>query len=111
MVLGAPLLLVLVIPRLEKRAFRSARLNNPTAQSTQRFRLSSEGIRFSGNLFETFLRWEAITAARETEEFLFFYFAKDGAYFLPKRALDEEQLAGVRQMVNEAVGLEQRFRR
>ena len=96
-VLGTPLIWLLNI--------RSALKSNPSASGPQTYQLSEEGVRFSGGLYQTELKWGAITEVVETRDDFLFLTSKRSGYFLPKRALNgPEEVDGVREIVRRGAG-------
>ena len=77
----------------------------PDAQGSHRWVINGEGIRITGALSNTEIKWEAIIKVRESKSDLFFYSATRFARFLPKRVLTDEQQKGhLRRLLTERLG-------
>ena len=77
----------------------------PSAHGAHVWAIGKEGIRISGALSNTDIKWEAITKVRESKDDFFFYQAPRFARFLPKRILTgEQQVVDLRRLITEEVG-------
>ena len=77
----------------------------PDAQGSHRWVINGEGIRITGALSNTEIKWEAIIRVRESKSDFFFYSATRFARFLPKRVFtDEQQKDDLRRLLTEKLG-------
>jgi hypothetical protein len=74
-----------------RRIFRAHLRSSPSAQSVQVFNFAEDGIRMTGALHNLEIKWDAIVKALESRHDFFLYFAKNSAYFLPKRAFESAE--------------------
>jgi hypothetical protein len=77
----------------------------PSAHGPHIWAIGREGIRISGELSNTEIKWEAVIKARESANDFFFYLAPRFARFLPKRTLSgEQQVADLKHLISETLG-------
>ena len=102
---GAFAAVVLVgLPLLQLRASFKHRTIHGPPHTFHGLELNADGVRAYCDHTSTDLKWVAIHKARETREFFLVYHARDCACYLPKRALDGEQIAQVRQILTTHLG-------
>ena len=75
----------------------------PDAHHPYTWTLDAESIGITCALSRSEIKWAAILKVRESSTDIFFYQAPKFARFLPKRVLNKERLAGVRQLVTQVV--------
>ena len=104
---GVILLLVtlalVVVPRLLRRQVRRQFARTPSLREPQSFRFTDSSLQMGNALATTELRWDAITEAAETSDFLFVYYAPKRAYYIPKRVIGN-RLDDVRQFLRTRLG-------
>ena len=77
----------------------------PSARGAHVWQVGNEGIRISGALNNTEMKWPAVVKVRESTKDFFFYEAPRFARFLPKRVLaNEQQIVELRRLINEKLG-------
>ena len=77
----------------------------PDAQGSHRWVINDEGIKITGALSNTEIKYEAIIKVRESKSDLFFYSATRFARFLPKRVItDEQQDHDLRRLLTQKLG-------
>lgn len=85
------ILILLVVPWLERRQVASAHKTTPSLGGEQRCTYDESGIRMSGPMSNVDLQWSAITHVVETADFFLFYFSKNCAHFLPQNVIGSEE--------------------
>ena len=90
-VLGSVALVIglgqLLGPWIQRRRYRRLYAETPGSRGPQVYRFDADGLMMSGSVAAITLGWDAITEADETDELFLFFFNKQGAYYLPKRAV------------------------
>lgn len=71
------------IPTLHYWNIQKKMKTNQTANQTQNYFLSSNGLRNFGDEFDTTIQWPKINKIRKSKAFLFFYISDSDAYFIP----------------------------
>jgi hypothetical protein len=103
LMLAGPLF-VLTLPLLWLLNIRLALRNNAAARGPQTIEVNESGLRFSGGLYQSELKWEAILEVVETRDDFLFYISNRFAYFLPKRAVSSsDELRELRFTLEDAV--------
>ncbi len=77
----------------------SARRKNRLVAGVHVWSMDAEGIRISGPMFDTTIKWQAVRRVVETKRFFLFFFSANAANMLPKRAVPSERFAEVRRLV------------
>jgi hypothetical protein len=85
----------LVSPLIEYLTIAKNLKRSPTMSSLQQYEISEKGLRNHGGGFSTELSWEMISHVRVSGEFVFFFFSKNCAHFLPKSLLSESEIAQI----------------
>jgi len=103
---GVWIIFVMILFRMvQLRTLGRIRKKTPAAQGPHIWRLSDEGIRLTGPLSDSELKWEAIIRAKETKRDFFFFTSKSFALFLPKRVIaSESQMIDLRHLIGEKLG-------
>ena len=100
LLLVAPLgLFLLLAPSVLRLRLKRAYVRDPLIFSEQVFTLSAASIALESAAGQTITRWEAIRETREQPEFYLFFYTRDCAYFLPKRAIPSDQHGEVHEMI------------
>ena len=73
----------------------------PDAHHPYTWELNAEGIRITGAVSSSEIKWAGIIKVRESNTDIFFFQAPKFARFLPKRSLTKDRLAAVRQLVRQ----------
>lgn len=98
-------LLALGATWFQRIRWRRQVVETPLMHGAQVYRFTVDRLECAGNLGHSSLQWEAITEAAETEEFFFFYFVKNRAYFLPKAVVGGPAAeAELRRFVRDRIG-------
>jgi hypothetical protein len=96
----APLLILVALNQLVVRFFARRHVrSSPAAVGPQTIRLHDEGISSQGALYNTDVKWTALLKVVETREFFLFFLGKAHAYYLPKRALQGEDIVPARELI------------
>jgi hypothetical protein len=75
------------------------------AQGTQTYTFDEDGIEVVGNLGSSKFLWAAVIKALEGRDDFFFFLSKSFAYFVPKRAFNNnEQQSSLRGMMIDKLG-------
>jgi hypothetical protein len=74
-------------PRIQRRRYRRLYAETPATRGPQVYRFDADGLMMTGGVAAITLGWNAIVEADETDELFLFFFNKQGAYYLPKRAI------------------------
>jgi hypothetical protein len=77
---------------------------NPPGSRTVTVTMEEERFRSSNHVGAGEVRWPAAKQVVETSDFLLVYVTKGVAHYLPKRAIPDGQLPGVRQLISSQVG-------
>jgi hypothetical protein len=90
---------------LAKRRAKKHFKSSPIMNDDLLFEFSNEGIRSSGNLSSSFLKWEAFTKVVESETDLMFYTANERYLsYVPKRAFgSNDDLHSVKKFLHETL--------
>jgi hypothetical protein len=76
-----------------------------TLTGEQSYEFTRAGLEMFNTGARTSLRWDALLAAAETDEFFLFYFAKRRAYYMPKHAVrDAATLDGLKRLLHQQMG-------
>ena len=78
---------------------RQALRDDRSAMGEQVRELSAAGLRVRGGGFDHMYEWGQLERLSETPEFFIFEFPQNDVHYLPKRALDGEQLDAVRELL------------
>jgi len=70
--------------------------DNPALRGTCEFEFGPDGLVTRTGITESKLGWEAVLEVVETDKFLLFFFSRQCAYFLPKRAIPPDELPVLR---------------
>ena len=77
----------------------------PALNGPQRYEFTADGLAISNAGVQNLVRWSAFVEAAETSEFFLLYYAKNCAYYLPRRIMGtEEQVDAVRRLLRERLG-------
>ena len=96
----------ILLRMVQLRNLGKVRKSTPAAQGEQVWTMGDEGIRITGPLTNSEVKWEAVVKARETKRDFFFYMSKKIALFLPKRVFaNERQMIDLRHLVGEKLGV------
>ncbi len=96
---------VVVLSPIGRRwLLRKSAERDPSLKGLQERRLDGVGYHSKGNDIAFDLPWHGVLRCVETEEFLLFFYFKNWAYYLPKRALSEDQLFAARAIVRDGLG-------
>lgn len=74
-------------PWIQRRRYRRLYAETPGTRGPQVYRFDADGLMMSGGVAAITLGWDAIIEADETDELFLFFFNKQCAYYLPKRAI------------------------
>jgi hypothetical protein len=98
------MLIFVGLPLMQLRmAFKSRTVHGPP-HTFHGLELNDTGIRSYCDHTSSEFHWAAIHKARETAEFFLVYYARECAFYLPKRALDAEQIPKVRELLESHLG-------
>ena len=89
---------------VQLRNLGKVRKRTPAAQGPHTWTLNDEGIRITGPLSDSELKWEAIIKAQETKRDFFFFTSKSLAVFLPKRVIADSQIIDLRHLISKKLG-------
>lgn len=98
------LALWLARPHIGRWQLARHRARNPTLVGTHTFTLSREGVRLETPNASVNIEWSGIVRAQETADLFLLYFARDLAYFIPRRAVREADEAPLRALLAERLG-------
>lgn len=103
---GAWFIFFMILLRMvQLRKTGKIRKSTPAAQGPHIWRLNGEGIRITGELSASELKWEAIIKAQETRRDFFFFTSKSRALFLPKRVFaNNSQIIDLRDLMRNKLG-------
>lgn len=91
---------VILAMQAEARSrLRRGRMADPHALEPYQVELSTEGIRTWCEHIDTRYTWSGMSVLKETPEFLLFIRGLGGGVFLPKRLLQPQDIASIRQQV------------
>jgi hypothetical protein len=93
-----------LIPYSQWRAARKAAKSDPSVQGPQTREIDDVGFRSSGNDVVLELPWKAILRGVETNQFFLFYYSKQLAYYVPKRALGAADAEELRRLMRDNLG-------
>ena len=94
---------VVFIPVLQRRSARKLHERDVSVQGPQERALDATGFHSRGNGVALDVPWHAMARAVETEQFFLFFYNKQCAYYLPKRALAPEQVIKARALTRDAL--------
>jgi hypothetical protein len=104
-ILGGPVFIFVLAPLLHLLNVWQYRRMNPSVNGPQTFRVHDDGLEISGASYDTKLNWEAISRARESDEFFLLFLSTAHAVFIPKRAFPrDEDVAAVREILRTNLG-------
>jgi hypothetical protein len=92
---------VAIIPYTQWRAAKKLPTRDASVQGPQERIVDDTGYHSRGNGVALDIPWHAMARGVETEQFFLFFYNKQCAYYVPKRALGSEERAGVRQLMRE----------
>jgi len=75
------------LPALTRWQLRRTLATSPTLQGTLRRVLNEQGVEAHGTGAATTVAWHAVQRVEETPDFLFLFYSKNCAIYLPKRIL------------------------
>ena len=96
---------IALIPWSQRRAARKLAKRDPSVRGPQKRSVDAAGYHSLGNGVRVEVPWHAMARAVETDRFFLFFYNKQCAYYIPKRALSDPQCAEVRTLM-EAAGTE-----
>jgi hypothetical protein len=103
------LFMAVLMPLLTMFNIYSFRRRNPTI-GTQTWVLAPECFSVSGNLFNTSLKWDAFTKARETRRFFLLFVSPRSVHFVPKSAIvSRKELFAIRALIQQKLGAKARL--
>lgn len=92
--LGLVALLLLTVqlltPRIQRWQLRRAYATTPNLRGPQIYQFSDAGLSITRGAATTRLGWDSFVEVAETDEFFLFFYSKQCAYFVPKRAVGRE---------------------
>ena len=91
-------------PTGRRRLLRKSAERDPSLKGLLERRLDGVGYHSKGNDIAFDLPWHGVLRCVETQEFLLFFYFKNVALYLPKRALSEDQLFAARAIVRDGLG-------
>lgn len=86
-----------ILPFIQFMSIKRNLTSNPSANQTQKYTLSDQGLRNFGSGVDVNLDWTKIIKIRSSENFVLFYIAKNMAYFIPKELVSDTELAQITQ--------------
>lgn len=92
------------IPWLQRRAARKLPARDASVRGPQERAVDATGYHSRGNGVHLDVPWHAMVRGVETDQFFLFFYNKQCAYYLPKRALSETQCADVRALLRANLG-------
>jgi hypothetical protein len=92
------------IPFSQRRAARKLPETDASIRGLHTRTVDDEGFHFRGNDVALDVPWHAMQRAKETDKFFLFFYNKQCAYYLPKRALTSTEIGEVRALVREGLG-------
>jgi hypothetical protein len=103
--MGVVGLIALIWPRLRKRQVRRLYASAPALNGPQRYEFTEDGLAISNASVKNLIQWSAFVEAAETKEFFLLYYAKNCAYYVPRRIMGpEEQVDAVRRLLRQHLG-------
>lgn len=96
---------IALIPWSQRRAARKLSKRDPSVRGPQERSVDAVGYHSLGNGVRVEVPWHAMARAVETDRFFLFFYNKQCAYYIPKRALSDAQCAEVRTLMR-AAGME-----
>jgi hypothetical protein len=81
------LTLQLLTPWIQRWQLRRAYAETPILRGPQVYQFSDAGLSITGEAATTTLGWDSFVEAAETDEFFLFFYSKQCAYYVPKRAV------------------------
>ena len=76
---------------------------SPSIGVTQRIVVTDDGIRVRGRITATDVRWDMLTRVVETRRFFLFFLSKIQAVYLPKRAIQPEEVDVLRRTLRQHI--------
>lgn len=92
------------IPFSQRRAARKLPETDASIRGLHTRTVDDRGFHFRGNDVVLDVPWHAMQRAKETDDFFLFFYNKQCAYYLPKRALTSAQIGEVRALMQEGLG-------
>ena len=74
-------------PRIQRWQLRRAYAETPNLRGPQVYQFSDAGLSITGGAATTTLGWDSFVEVAETDEFFLFFYSKQCAYYVPKRAV------------------------
>lgn len=96
---------IALLPWSQRRAARKLVKRDPSVRGPQERSVDATGFHSLGNGVRLDVPWHAMARAVETDQFFLFFYNKQCAYYVPKRALSDSQCAEVRTLMR-AAGME-----
>lgn len=79
-------------PALQYWGIRKTLLSNPSANQTQNYQISEDGIRNYGLGVDVTLGWDKIVRIKTSKKFLLLFISKSVAYFIPIGLISEQEI-------------------
>jgi hypothetical protein len=93
-----------LVPLMHWWAAKRLPARDASVRGPQTRTIDAEGYHSRGNNVALDIPWHAMVRAVETRAFFLFFYNKQCAYYLPKRALAEEQIHAVRALARAGLG-------
>jgi hypothetical protein len=74
-------------PWIQRWQLRRAYAETPNLRGPQVYQFSDAGLSITGGAATTRLGWDSFVEVAETDEFFLFFYSKQCAYYVPKRAV------------------------
>jgi len=93
---------IALLPWSQRRAARKLVKRDPSVRGPQERSVDALGFHSRGNGVNLDVPWHAMARAVETDRFFLFFYNKQCAYYIPKRALSDTQCDEVRTLMRGA---------
>ena len=95
---------VMLVPLQQRWSARKLPAHDKSLVGSQERVVDESGYRSLGNGVELSVPWHAMARVVETDAFMFFFYHKQLAYYIPKTATALEQWQELRRLAREALG-------